>query len=88
MVGQVTSFLVDELLNHRKKRLAREAMHLTSQEQDLLFVIQTASRNRRLLLSLDHLETWDDSSWSLLGLHARDMRVSERCLCITWIITT
>jgi hypothetical protein len=68
VVGSVASYLVEELLNYRKKRLAREAIVLTEQEQDLLFVIQTIANRKRLLLTLDHLEMWDNESWNLLGL--------------------
>lgn len=67
-VGHVASFLIDELLNYRKRRLAREAIVLSQQEQDLLFVIQTVSQNKRLLMTVDHLEAWDQASWALLGL--------------------
>jgi hypothetical protein len=68
IVGHVTSFLIDELLNYRKRRIAREAVALTQQEQDLLFVIQASSVHKRLLLTIDHLEAWDRPSWALLGL--------------------
>lgn len=68
VVGAVTSYLVEELLNYQKKRLSREAVHLTEQEQDLLFVIQNAARRKRLLLTVDHLDVWDEASWSLLRL--------------------
>lgn len=68
VVGAVTSYLVEELLNYQKKRLAREAVHLTEQEQDLLFVIQNAAGRKRLLLTVDHLDVWDEASWSLLRL--------------------
>jgi hypothetical protein len=68
LVGSVTSYLVEEVLNHRKRRLAREALVLTEQEQDLLFVIQATAQRKRLLLTLDHPEVWDGASWSLLAL--------------------
>lgn len=68
LFGAVTSFLVEEVLHHRKKRLSREALLLSAQEQDLLFVIQAAAQQHRLLLVIDHLESWDEASWSLLGL--------------------
>lgn len=68
VVGSITGYLLDELLNHRKRRLAREAVVLTEQEQDLLFVIQTAAQRKRLLLTIDHLNVWDESSWNLLGM--------------------
>src|ERR1700749_151267 len=68
VVGSVTSYLVEEVLNHQKRRLAREALLLTEQEQDLLFVIQTAAQHKQLLLTMDHLEFWDEASWSLLAL--------------------
>jgi hypothetical protein len=64
----MTSYLVEEVLNHNKRRLAREALVLTEQEQDLLFVIQTAAQRKQLLLTMDHLEFWDEASWSLLSL--------------------
>jgi hypothetical protein len=68
MIGSVTSYLVEEALDHRRRRLAREALLLTAQEQDLLFVIQASAHNKPLLLVLDHLDTWDEASWSLLAL--------------------
>lgn len=68
VVGPVTSYLVEEVLNHNKRRLAREARVLTEQEQDLLYVIQTAAQRKQLLLTIDHLEFWDEASWSLLSL--------------------
>ncbi len=68
IVGSVTSYLVEEVLNHRKRRLAREALLLTEQEQDLLFVIQTTAHKKQLLLTIDQLEVWDEASWSLLAL--------------------
>lgn len=72
IVGQATSHLVEELLNHKKKRLSREAVLLSEAEQDLLFVIQNVASNRQLLLTLDHLETWDNASLQLLGLILSD----------------
>jgi hypothetical protein len=72
VVGQVTSFLIDELLNYRKRRIAREAVALTQQEQDLLFVIQASSQHKRLLLTIDNIEAWDRASWGLLGLVLSD----------------
>ena len=68
VVGSVTSYLVEEVLNYDKRRLAREALLLTDQEQDLLYVIQTTAQNKQLLLTIDHLESWDEASWSLLAL--------------------
>ncbi|MGJ5814476.1 hypothetical protein [Paludibaculum fermentans] len=68
MLGSVTSYLVEELLNYRKKKLARESIVLSEQEQDLLFVIENAGRNDRLLVAIDNVESWDDSSMSLLRL--------------------
>ena len=68
VLGAVTSYLVEEVLNHQKHRLAREALMLTEQEQDLLFVIQTTAQDKQLLLTIDQPEIWDDASWSLLGL--------------------
>ena len=68
LVGAVTSYIVDELLNYRKKRLAREAIVIGEQEQDLLYVIQNAARQKRLLLAIDNLNAWDQASWNLLGL--------------------
>jgi hypothetical protein len=46
VLGAVTSYLVEEVLNHQKHRLAREALLLTEQEQDLLFVIQTTAQDK------------------------------------------
>lgn len=68
VVGAVTSYLLEELLNYQKKRLAREAIQLTAPEHDLLFVIQNAARRKRLLLTIDNLDVWDESSWTLLQL--------------------
>jgi len=72
VVGSVASYLVEEVLNHRKRRLKREALVLTDQEQDLLFVIQATARQKHLLLALDDLELWDEASWSLLALILSD----------------
>jgi hypothetical protein len=52
IVGSVTSYLVEEALDHRRKRLAREALLITTQEQDLLYVIQASTQDRALLLAL------------------------------------
>jgi hypothetical protein len=68
MVGSLTSFIVDEVLNYRKKRLAREAVLIGEQEQDLLFVIQNTAGRKRLLLTIDKLDVWDEPSWNLLRL--------------------
>ena len=68
IVGSVTSYLVEEALDHHRKRLAREALLITAQEQDLLYVIQASTQDKALLLALDHLNTWDEASWSLLAL--------------------
>lgn len=67
-VGPVTGYIVEELLNHRKRRLARQAVVLSPQEQDLLFIIQTTADNKRLLLTIDNIESWDEASWNLLEL--------------------
>ena len=72
VVGSVASYLVEEVLNHRKRRLKREALVLTEQEQDLLFVIQATARQKHLLFALDDLELWDEASWSLLALILSD----------------
>ncbi|MDP3072288.1 MAG: hypothetical protein Q8N18_18500 [Opitutaceae bacterium] len=68
VVGKVTGYLVGELINYRKKRLAQMSTVLDEKEQDLLFVIQTAAERKRLLLIADHVEDWDNESWTLLGL--------------------
>ena len=68
LVGAVTSYLVDELLNYRKKKLARYATILGEKEQDVMFTIQTSASDRRLLLGIDHLDGWDEESWELLEL--------------------
>jgi hypothetical protein len=68
IVGSGVSYLVDEVLNHEKHRLARQALFLTEQEQDLLYVMQATAANKKLMLTLDHPELWDDASWSLLTL--------------------
>jgi hypothetical protein len=68
IVGSGVTYLVDEVLNHEKHRLARQALFLTDQEQDLLYIIQATAANKRLLLTLDRPELWDDASWSLLAL--------------------
>src|SRR5690242_9557029 len=58
VVGDITSYLVEEVLNHTKHRLAREALLLTEQEQDLLFVIQTTAQDKQLLLTIDQPAIW------------------------------
>ena len=68
VVGKAASYLVGELLNYRRKELARQTQVLGEKEQDLLFVIQTAAKGKRLLLLIDHISNWDDESWSLLEL--------------------
>jgi hypothetical protein len=68
VVGSGVTYLVDEVLNHEKHRLARQALFLTEQEQDLLYVIQSTAASKRLMLTMDHPELWDDASWSLLEL--------------------
>jgi hypothetical protein len=68
VVGPAVSYLVEELLNHRKRKLTREAVLLNEQEQDILFVIENAAHHKRLLLTIDGLDAWDDASWDLLAL--------------------
>lgn len=68
IVGHITSYLIEELLNYRKNRLARESVVLTAQEQDILYIVQTVTQQKRLLLTIDHLEAWDSASWDLLQL--------------------
>jgi hypothetical protein len=68
VVGEAASYLVNEVLNYRRKELARETQVLGEKEQDLLFVIETAAQGKRLLLLIDQLSNWDDESWSLLEL--------------------
>jgi hypothetical protein len=68
VVGAVTSYLVDEVLNHTKHRLARQALFLTEPEQDLLYIIESTADSKPLMLTLDHPELWDEASWSLLAL--------------------
>ena len=68
MVGSATSHLLDELLHFRRNVLAREAIILSKEEQDLLFVVQAVAHKKRLLLTLDHLDYWDTASWELLAL--------------------
>lgn len=72
VVGSFTSYIVEEVLNHRKKNLKRQALLLNDQEQDLLYVIQTKADSKPLLLSLDQVEAWDEASWSLLSLIVSD----------------
>ena len=68
VVGAVTSYLVDELLNYRKKQLSNTTSILGEKEQDLMYVIQTASKGKRLCLAIDDVEIWDEDSWALLNL--------------------
>jgi hypothetical protein len=77
MVGSATSHLLEELLNFRRHALAREAIILSKEEQDLLFVVQAVAHKKRLLLTLDHMDYWDSASWDLLALvvssHLQDL---------------
>jgi hypothetical protein len=68
VVGSATSHLLDELLHFRRNALAREAIILNKEEQDLLFVVQAVAHKKRLLLTLDHMDYWDTASWELLAL--------------------
>ena len=68
MVGSATSHLLDELLHLRRNVLAREAIILSKEEQDLLFVVQAVAHKKRLLLTMDHMDYWDTASWELLAL--------------------
>jgi hypothetical protein len=68
VIGSAASYLVEEVLNYNKRRLKRQALLLTEQEQDLLYVLQASARTKRLLLAIDHLEFWDEASWSLLAV--------------------
>ncbi|HEX3799681.1 MAG TPA: hypothetical protein VH413_13370 [Verrucomicrobiae bacterium] len=70
MFGSATSHLLDDLLHFRRNSLAREAIILSKEEQDLLFVIQAVAQKKRLLLTLDHMDFWDPASWDLLALIA------------------
>ncbi len=68
--GSATSHLLDDLLHFRRNALAREAIILSKEEQDLLFVVQAVAHKKRLLLTLDHMDYWDPASWDLLALIA------------------
>lgn len=68
VVGDAASFLVNELLNHRRKKLEREMKVLDEKEQDLLFVIESAAKGKRLMIAVDQLACWDDESWGLLEI--------------------
>ncbi len=68
VVGDAASYLVDEVLNFRQKNVARHTQMLGEKEHDLLYVIETASRGKRLLLAIDQLASWDDESWGLLEI--------------------
>jgi hypothetical protein len=68
VIGEAASYLVNEVLNYRRKKLARQTQVLGEKEQDLLFVIETAAHGKRLLLLIDQLSNWDDESWGLLEL--------------------
>jgi hypothetical protein len=70
MVGSATSHLLDDFLHFRRNALAREAIILSKEEQDLLFVVQAVAHKKRLLLTLDHMDCWDPGSWDLLALIA------------------
>ena len=71
-IGSVASYLVQEVLNYRKRSLARRTSFLTTQEQDILYVIQRCANQDRLMLIIDHLEDWDEDSWNLLKLILSD----------------
>lgn len=68
MVGSATSHLLDDLLHFRRNTLAREAIILSKEEQDILFVVQAVAHKKRLLLTLDHMDYWETASWELLAL--------------------
>jgi len=68
VVGEAAGYLVGELLNYRRKKLASQTQMLGDKEQDLLFVIETAAAGKRLLLAIDQLSSWDDDSWALLDI--------------------
>lgn len=68
VMGEAASFLVNELLNHRRKKLERETKVLDEKEQDLLFVIESAAKGKRLMIAVDQLTCWDDESWGLLEI--------------------
>ena len=68
VVGDAASYLVNEFLNHRRKKLARETQVLDEKEQDLLFVIESAAKGKRLMIAVDQLGCWDDESWGLLEM--------------------
>jgi len=68
LVGDAASYLVGEVLNYRKRKLARQTQMLGEKEQDLLFVIEAAANGKRLLLLLDQIANWDEESLALLEL--------------------
>lgn len=68
VIGQAASFLVQEVLNYKKRQLARQALFLNTQEQDILYVVQRCAGQNRLMLVVDQIEDWDDDSWDLLSL--------------------
>lgn len=68
IVGEAASYVVDIVLNYRRKRIAQQTQMLSEKEQDILYVIEGAASNKRLLLIVDQIATWDDDSWSLLEL--------------------
>lgn len=68
VIGQAASYLVQEVLNYKKRQLARRAMFLNTQEQDILYVIQRCARQDRFMLVIDQIEDWDEDSLNLLTL--------------------
>lgn len=68
VVGDAASYLVNEFLNHRRRKLERDTKVLDEKEQDLLFVIESAAKGKRLLIAVDQLGYWDDESWALLEM--------------------
>jgi len=73
VIGDVAKYFANEILNRRRRKIARQAQMLDEKEQDLLFVIETAAQKKRLLLTIDHISTWDDQSWNLLQLMASSL---------------
>jgi hypothetical protein len=68
VVGGAAGYVVGEVLNYRRKKLAHQAQMLGEKEQDLMFVIEATAHGKRLLLLIDQLSNWDDESWALLEL--------------------
>jgi len=70
--GALASFMVDAVLNWKEKNSASMTPYLTGAERDILTELNTRVGKSKLVLVLDDLQSWDDTSIDLIKLMLGD----------------